>query len=83
MRAPRGAAQVPSLRGEQLLGQRGACRQQSHKAHGQQQTWGPCQTGSPRQTAPGPQQALLTACQALSQHQHRSSARLCPAPCCL
>lgn len=82
MRAPRGAAQVPSSHGERLLGQRGACRQQSWKAHSQRDSGGPRQPSAPRKTPHERKQALLTACQALLQHQRRNSARLCPAPCC-
>lgn len=81
MRVPRGAVQLPSLGREQVLGQRGACKQQSQKTCRQQHPWGPGQPSTPRKTPPEPNSTLLTACQALPQPQRGNSASLCPAPC--
>lgn len=82
MRALREAVQVLIPRGEQLLGQRGAYRQESQKAHNQWHLWGLRQPSAPRKAPPKCKQALLTACQALLQHQCQNSATLCPASRC-
>jgi len=67
---------------EWLLGQWGACRQQSHKAHRQQRPWGPRQPRALRMTPSEPKEAMFTSYQALLQQQHRNTARFCLAPCC-